>query len=358
MKKILLTGAAGFIGYHLTKRLLSEGYEICGIDSLNDYYDPSLKQARLANLNPDTEVETRIRRSLEVSPQPGTLDLPTFDFRQIDLQNYVGLTKIFTDFNPDIVINLAAQAGVRYSIENPRSYIESNLDGFFNILQASRQHGVQNFIYASSSSVYGNNEKSPFSETDNVDHPVSLYAATKKSNELIAHTYSHLYKMTTVGLRFFTVYGPWGRPDMAYYFFTKAILDGKQIQLFNQGLNLRDYTYIDDIVESIKRMVEKVDNLKPAKETDQYTATQSPYYHIFNIGGSNPVPVLEFVETLESAVGKKAIKELVGFQAGDVFSTEADTTALESFIEFKPSITLKQGLAEFVNWYKIYYEKS
>ena len=215
---------------------------------------------------------------------------------------------------------------------------------------------MQNFIYASSSSVYGNNEKSPFAETDNVDHPVSLYAATKKSNELIAHTYSHLYKMTTVGLRFFTVYGPWGRPDMAYYFFTKAILEGQKIQLFNQGLNLRDYSYIDDIVESINRMLGGLDSLQPTGEIDQYTATKSPYYHLFNIGGSNPVPVLEFVEILEGALGKKAIKELVGFQAGDVFSTEADTKSLEKFINFKPSITLTQGLEHFVEWYKKYYE--
>ena len=332
MKKILITGAAGFIGYHLSQKLLKEGYEIYGIDNLNSYYDPALKQARLVQLQ-----------------------VSNFKFQQLDLQNYEGLTKVFTEFQPDIVINLAAQAGVRYSLENPRSYIESNLDGFFNILEASRQHGVNNFIYASSSSVYGNNEKSPFSETDNVDHPVSLYAATKKSNELIAHTYSHLYKMTTVGLRFFTVYGPWGRPDMAYYFFTKAILEGKKIQLFNQGLNLRDYTYIDDIVESIKRMLDGFDSLQPAVENDQYTATKSPYYHLFNIGGSNPVPVLEFVEILENALGKKAIRELVGFQAGDVFSTEAETKTLESFINFKPTITLKEGLGEFVEWYLRYY---
>ena len=333
MKKLLITGVAGFIGYHLSSRLLKEGYEIYGIDNLNDYYDPGLKQARLAQLK-----------------------VSNFKFQQLDLQNYDGLTKVFKDFCPDIVINLAAQAGVRYSLENPRAYIESNMDGFFNILEASLQHSVKKFIYASSSSVYGNNEKSPFAETDNVDHPVSLYAATKKSNELIAHTYSHLYKMTTVGLRFFTVYGPWGRPDMAYYFFTKAILEGKNIQLFNQGLNLRDYTYIDDMVESIKRMLDGIDSLQPAGEIDQYTATQSPYYHLFNIGGSNPVQVLDFVEILEDALGKKANKELIGFQAGDVFSTEADTTNLESFIKFKPTITLKEGLAEFVNWYRKYYK--
>ena len=332
MKKVLITGAAGFIGYHLSQKLLKEGYEIYGIDNLNDYYDPALKRARLVQLQ-----------------------VSNFKFQQLDLQNYEGLTEVFTEFQPDIVINLAAQAGVRYSLENPRSYIESNLDGFFNILEASRQHGVNNFIYASSSSVYGNNEKSPFAETDNVDHPVSLYAATKKSNELIAHTYSHLYKITTVGLRFFTVYGPWGRPDMAYYFFTKAILEGKKIQLFNQGLNLRDYTYIDDIVESISRMLRGLDSLQPTGEIDQYTATKSPYYHLFNIGGSNSVPVLEFVEILEESLGKKAIKEFVGFQAGDVFSTEADTIALESFINFKPTINLMQGLSHFVAWYKSFY---
>ncbi len=269
MQKVIITGAAGFIGYHLSQRLLKEGYQLCGIDNLNDYYDPSLKQARLSSLG-----------------------LSTFDFRLLDLQDDNGLNQVFNEFQPDMVIHLAAQAGVRYSLQNPRAYIESNLDGFFNILEASRQHGVQRFIYASSSSVYGNNEKSPFSESDNVDHPVSLYAATKKSNELIAHTYSHLYKMTTVGLRFFTVYGPWGRPDMAYYFFTKAILEGQKIQLFNQGLNLRDYTYIDDIVESIKRMVENLDRLHPETPTDQYTATKSPYYHLFYIGGSHPVPIL------------------------------------------------------------------
>ena len=354
LKKILITGAAGFIGYHLSKRLLHEGYSIFGIDNINYYYDPSLKFARLAQLKPDAEA-LEVSEPTEALQQAGTLDLPTFNFRQCDLQDYDGLTKVFSDFQPDLVINLAAQAGVRYSLENPRSYIESNLDGFFNILEASRLHGVKNFIYASSSSVYGNNEKSPFTETDRVDYPVSLYAATKKSNELIAHTYSHLYKMTTVGLRFFTVYGPWGRPDMAYYFFTQAILAGKTIQLFNKGLNLRDYTYVEDIVESIKRMITGIDGLKPISETDQFQATRSPYYHIFNIGGNNPVPVLEFVETLEAALGKPAIKEMVAFQPGDVFSTQADTTTLESFINFKPSVSLKAGLEKFVTWYKNYH---
>ena len=347
MKKILITGVAGFVGYHLSQRLLDEGYAVCGIDNLNDYYDPSLKLARLANLGilkPEDKVI--LSSSKDVN----------FCFQHLDLQDFQGLQTVFSEIDPDIVINLAAQAGVRYSLENPRSYIESNVDGFFNILEASRQHGVQSFIYASSSSVYGNNEKSPFAEEDRVDHPVSLYAATKKSNELIAHTYSHLYKMTTVGLRFFTVYGPWGRPDMAYYFFTKAILEGKTIQLYNDGLNLRDYTYIDDIVESIKRMLDGLDSLKPVADFDQYNAKISPFYHIFNIGGSHPVPVLEFVDTLEAVIGKKAATKLVGFQAGDVYSTEADTNSLESWIHFKPSISLHTGLTRFVEWYRFYHK--
>jgi UDP-glucuronate 4-epimerase len=351
MKKVLISGAAGFVGFHLSQRLLKEGYQIYGIDNLNDYYTPTLKYARLSQLG----VPTNNGPTEPEGGRVGLMSQENFEFRKLDLQDNDGLNEVFTDFQPDIVINLAAQAGVRYSLENPRSYIESNLDGYFNILETARVHGVKNFIYASSSSVYGNNEKSPFSETDNVDHPVSLYAATKKSNELMAHTYSHLYKMTTIGLRFFTVYGPWGRPDMAYYFFTKAILGGKKIQLFNNGLNLRDYTYIDDIVASISRMLDNLVDLKPDSESDQYTAQKSPYYHIFNIGGSNPVPVLEFVEILENALGMKANKELVGFQPGDVFSTEADTQALESFIKFKPATDLSQGLTHFVEWYKKYH---
>jgi UDP-glucuronate 4-epimerase len=333
MKKILLTGAAGFIGFHLCQRFLAEGNEVVGIDNLNDYYDPSLKQARLA-----------------------LLQGPNFLFHHLDLQDFDGLQKVLSNFKPNIVVNLAAQAGVRYSLENPRSYIQSNIDGFFNIIEASKQAEVDLFMYASSSSVYGNNKKTPFAETDNVDHPVSLYAATKKSNELIAHTYSHLYKMPTVGLRFFTVYGPWGRPDMAYYFFTKAILEGQPIRLFNQGKNLRDYTYIDDIVEGIVRIGHSIKLHGLHKEDfDQYQSEKSPFYHLMNIGGSNPVPVTEFVETLEAALGIKATTEMVDFQAGDVFSTEADTTALEQFIDFKPSISLKVGLTEFVTWYKSYY---
>ena len=364
MKKILITGAAGFVGYHLSQRLLSEGHQVYGIDNLNDYYDPNLKLARLRKLGLDIEslaggpAKVSKRHPEPVEGQSVDRHIPLdFQFQTLDLQDQNGLNEIFNSFKPDMVINLAAQAGVRYSLENPRAYIQSNIDGFFNIIEACRQHGVKEFIYASSSSVYGNNEKSPFAETDRVDYPVSLYAATKKSNELIAHTYSHLYKMTTVGLRFFTVYGPWGRPDMAYYFFTKAILAGETIKLFNQGLNLRDYTYIDDIVESITRMIPRMGELTPAGGYNQYQATQSPYHHIFNIGGSQPVPVHEFVDTLEDVLGKKAITELVDFEPGDVFSTQADTSALESFIKFKPSIPLKEGLSRFITWYKYYHKQ-
>jgi len=333
MNKVLITGAAGFIGYHLSKRLLSEGFEVYGIDNLNSYYEKSLKQDRLSNLK-----------------------VPHFQFQALDLQDFAGLEKAFRDFRPDMVINLAAQAGVRYSLENPRAYIESNIDGFFNILEACKQQGVPKFIYASSSSVYGNNEKSPFAESDRVDFPVSLYAATKKSNELIAHSYSHLYDISTVGLRFFTVYGPWGRPDMAYYFFTKAILSGKPIQLFNQGKNLRDYTYIDDIVESMLRIITRSDSLKSTELANQFAAEKSPNYHLFNIGGSQPVPVVDFVETLERILGREAIKEMVEFQAGDVYSTEAETKKLFEFIDYIPETTLEDGLKQFVDWYKSYYQ--
>ncbi|MCF7807520.1 MAG: NAD-dependent epimerase/dehydratase family protein [Candidatus Marinimicrobia bacterium] len=334
MSKILVTGAAGFIGFHLSKRLMNDGHEIWGIDNLNDYYDPGLKKARLAEI-----------------------DDSGFQFHRFDLQDHGRVQQLFAEFKPEIVIHLAAQAGVRYSLENPRSYIESNLDGFFNILEASKQNGVETFLYASSSSVYGNSEDTPFSTEDRVDYPVSLYAATKKSNELIAHTYSHLYNMTTVGLRFFTVYGPWGRPDMAYYFFTKAILEGKPIKLFNQGKNLRDYTYIDDIIESIKRILDNRAALEAGGASASLAEQRSPYYHVFNIGGDRSVSVLDFVKTLEGHIGKAARTELVEFQPGDVFKTQADTSALQKFTDFKPRIALDEGLAHFVQWYRDYHGK-
>lgn len=333
MSKILITGAAGFIGYHLSNRLLEESHEVVGIDNLNDYYDPSLKTARLEQLQPDN-----------------------FQFVKMDLLDNERLMQVFKEFKPAIVIHLAAQAGVRYSLENPRSYIESNLDGFFNILEASKQSEVGTFLYASSSSVYGNSEDTPFSTADRVDHPVSLYAATKKSNELVAHTYSHLYNLTTVGLRFFTVYGPWGRPDMAYYFFTKAILAGESIKLFNQGKNLRDYTYVDDIIESIKRILDNRLKLEAGGSSASLAEQRSPYYHLFNIGGDSSVSVIRFVKTLEELIGMPARTELVEFQPGDVFKTQADTSALEEFTGYKPNTQLKEGLKYFVDWYRNYYQ--
>lgn len=332
MSKILITGAAGFIGFHLSKSLLAEGHEVYGFDNLNDYYAPSLKQDRLNQIQSDN-----------------------FQFNQADLCDSERIFAAFSDFHPEIVIHLAAQAGVRYSLENPRSYIESNLDGFFNIIDASKASNVETFLYASSSSVYGNSEDTPFSIEDRVDHPVSLYAATKKSNELIAHTYSHLYRMTTVGLRFFTVYGPWGRPDMAYYFFTKAILAGEPIKLFNQGRNLRDYTYIDDIIESIKRLVDKRSGLSEGIGSASLEEQRSPFYHLFNIGGDRSVSVIEFVKTLEVLLGREAQKELIEFQPGDVFKTQADASALQEFTGFKPEIDLNFGLKQFVDWYRDYY---
>ena len=308
---------------------MNEGHEIFGVDNLNDYYDPALKQARLAHLQADN-----------------------FVFQKLDLCDDAGVQKVFQVFEPEIVIHLAAQAGVRYSLENPRSYIESNLNGFFNVIEASKNSGVETFLYASSSSVYGNSEDTPFSIEDRVDHPVSLYAATKKSNELIAHTYSHLYNLTTVGLRFFTVYGPWGRPDMAYYFFTKAILAGEPIKLFNQGKNLRDYTYIEDIVESIKRIIDNKSALNDLTATASIDEQRSPYYHLFNIGGDRSVSVVDFVETLEGLLGIEAIKELVEFQPGDVYKTQADASSLAELTGFKPQIGLKAGLKHFVDWYR------
>lgn len=333
MSKILITGAAGFIGFHLSKRLINEGHEVHGIDNLNDYYDPSLKDARLA-----------------------ILDGTAFQFQKMDLCDNDGVLSVFNEFKPEIVVHLAAQAGVRYSLENPRSYIESNLNGFFNVIEATKAAGVETFLYASSSSVYGNSEDTPFSIEDRVDHPVSLYAATKKSNELIAHTYSHLYKMTTVGLRFFTVYGPWGRPDMAYYFFTKAMLAGEPIKLFNQGKNLRDYTYIDDIIESIKRIIDNRSALNEGIGSASLDEQSSPYYHLFNIGGDRSVSVLDFVDTLEEVLGVEANKEFIEFQPGDVFKTQADASALQRFTDYKPETKLKDGLKKFVDWYREYYK--
>lgn len=324
-KKVLITGAAGFIGFHLAKRLLSLGASVCGIDNLNDYYDVSLKEARLAILEKE----------------------PAFTFVRGDLADEAAVTKIFEDFRLDIVVNLAAQAGVRYSIDNPRSYIQSNIVGFFNILEACRHYPVEHLLYASSSSVYGNQEKTPFATTDNVDHPISLYAATKKSDELMAYTYSHLYGIPATGLRFFTVYGPWGRPDMAYFKFTNKIVRGEPIQIYNHGDMLRDFTYVDDIVRGVENML-----CNPPKVNEF-----GDRYKVYNIGNNKPEKLMDFIETLEKAIGREAKKEYLPMQPGDVYQTYADVTDLIRDFDFKPSTSIAEGLGRFAEWYKDYYKK-
>ncbi|MCQ6274843.1 NAD-dependent epimerase [Bacillus sp. V3B] len=333
---ILITGAAGFIGFHLSKRLLAQGYHVIGIDNLNDYYDVRLKQERLKILEKNTN----------------------FKFFKIDLANEEALYSIFKNHSIDIVINLAAQAGVRYSINHPHSYIDSNLSGFLNILEACRHYPVEHLIYASSSSVYGANSKIPFSTKDSVDHPVSIYATSKKSNELMAHTYSHLFNIPTTGLRFFTVYGPWGRPDMAYYSFTRDIMEGNKIKVFNHGNMSRDFTYIDDIVEGIVRLLHR-----PPKPNNQWDRTNpepsSSYapYKVYNIGNNNPEKLIDFIQFLERIIGKKAKIEYLPMQPGDVKETYADITDLQTDVGFSPTTTLETGLNHFVNWYKKYHVK-
>ncbi|MGX7108525.1 NAD-dependent epimerase [Facklamia miroungae] len=333
--RILITGAAGFIGFHLSKELLEESHEIIGIDNLNDYYDPSLKESRLDILN----------------------KYKNFKFHKVDLKDKDAVDEIFKTYKPTHVINLAAQAGVRYSIENPYAYVDSNLIGFVNILEACRNYPVEHLLYASSSSVYGGNKVAPFSTNHNVDHPVSLYAATKKSNELMAHTYSHLYGIPTTGLRFFTVYGPYGRPDMAYFSFTKDILAGKAIKVFNHGKMERDFTYIDDIVEGIVKLIDKVPTAnKEWDESKDDLSTSFAPYKIYNIGNNNPVQLMRFINALESALGIEAEKNYMEMQPGDVLRTYADVSDLEKDINFKPSTSIEEGLTKFVEWYKDYYE--
>ena len=332
--KILITGAVGFIGFHLSKKLLDHSYQIIGIDNLNDYYDPSLKQSRFEILS----------------------KYDNFNFHKVDLKDKAEVDKIFETYQPTQVINLAAQAGVRYSIENPYAYVDSNLTGFMNILEACRNYPVEHLLYASSSSVYGGNKVAPFSTNHNVDHPVSLYAATKKSNELMAHTYSHLYGIPTTGLRFFTVYGPYGRPDMAYFSFTKDILAGKPIKVFNHGKMERDFTYIDDIVEGIVKLIEKAPaaNKEWDESKDDLSTSFAPY-KIYNIGNNNPVQLMRFINALESALGKEAEKVYMDMQPGDVLRTYADVSDLERDINFKPSTSIEDGLKKFVEWYEGYY---
>jgi UDP-glucuronate 4-epimerase len=332
--KILVTGAAGFIGFHLSQRLLSQGHEVVGLDNLNEYYDVSLKQARLKQLEGH----------------------PNFRFIKADLADRRQMEEIFRSERYERVFHLAAQAGVRYSLTNPHVYIESNLVGFLHILEGCRQAQVPHLIYASSSSVYGANTQMPFSVHDRVDHPVSLYAATKKANELMAHTYSHLYRIPTTGLRFFTVYGPWGRPDMALFLFSKAILEGKPIELFNFGKMERDFTYIDDIVEGVVRVGEKIPVPDPNWDSRRPDpATSSAPYRIFNIGNNNPVALLKLLDTLEQCLGKKGERQLVPIQPGDVPATYADVDDLMKEVGFKPATPIEEGVRRFVDWYRGYY---
>lgn len=333
-KPVLVTGAAGFIGFHLTQKLINNGFSVVGVDNLNDYYDPRLKQSRLAILE----------------------KLDKFQFFATDLTQKVELDGLFNKFGFGCVVNLAAQAGVRYSLKNPYAYLESNLHGFLNILEACRHHSVGHLIYASSSSVYGANRQMPFSVHHNVDHPISLYAATKKSNELMAHTYSALYNLPTTGLRFFTVYGPYGRPDMALFLFTKAIIDGKPIDVYNHGKMRRDFTYVDDIVESIARLVhhipagnEKWNGLHPDP------ATSFAPYRVFNIGNNQPVELLRFIEVIEEKLGKKAVKNFLPIQDGDVPETYADVDDLMQAVDFKPATSIEVGVGKFIDWYIDYY---
>ncbi|MBP2656387.1 MAG: UDP-glucose 4-epimerase [Firmicutes bacterium] len=333
-KQYLVTGAAGFIGLHLAKRLLEQGCKVIGLDNLNDYYDVNLKKSRLEILN--------------------KYDL--FHFVHADLQDNQAVTSLFNTRAIDIVVNLAAQAGVRYSIANPHAYIQSNIVGFMNILEACRHHQIEHLVYASSSSVYGMNINMPFSVHHNVDHPISLYAASKKSNELMAHTYSHLFGLPTTGLRFFTVYGPWGRPDMAPFLFTNAIINGKPIQVFNNGNMKRDFTYIDDIVEGIVRLL----NNPPRANADwdkqkADPGSSSAPYKIYNIGNSKPIDLMEFIETIEAKIGKKAHKDFLPLQDGDVPVTYADVKDLIEDVGFKPAITIKDGIDHFIDWYMSYY---
>jgi UDP-glucuronate 4-epimerase len=328
---ILVTGAAGFIGFHLSKRLLADHYHVIGVDNLNEYYDVRLKQVRL-NLLQDEE---------------------NFTFYKIDLTDQAALNQLFENHSIPIVINLAAQAGVRYSLSNPHSYVHSNLTGFLNILEACRHYQVEHLLYASSSSVYGANTKIPFSTQDSVDHPLSMYAATKKANELMAHTYSHLFDIPTTGLRFFTVYGPWGRPDMAYYSFTKNIIEGNTIKVFNEGDMSRDFTFIDDIVEGIIKLVGQSPKPYPNRTLDPSTS-HAPY-KIYNIGNNSPVKLMDFINTLERLIGKKAKIEYLPMQPGDVKRTYADIADLQKAAGFSPATPLEIGLGHFVDWYKEYH---
>ena len=348
--KILITGAAGFIGYHLAGKLAERGDEVVGLDSINDYYDPGLKLGRLEDAGFDTG-------QLAYGKAVESRKYPNYHFVQLKLEDNAALQALFQKHRFDAVCNLAAQAGVRYSIENPAAYVQSNIVGFANLLECCRHYGTKHLAYASSSSVYGLNKKIPFRTEDNVDHPVSLYAASKKSNELMAHTYSHLFGLPTTGLRFFTVYGPWGRPDMAYFLFTDAILKGKPIKVFNHGDMSRDFTYIADIVEGITRVIDTPPAGNSGWDPQAPDPSSSPApYRIFNIGNSQPVSLMDFIGAIEEALGREAEKILLPMQPGDVETTYADTTALERELSYKPNTPLKEGIGAFVAWYRGYYK--
>lgn len=346
MQKILVTGAAGFIGYHLCQRLLAEGYHVIGLDIINDYYDTGLKYSRLNNLG------------IQHISAANTVEhgVPGFEFVQTDVADAVMMQKLFALEKPDAIVHLAAQAGVRYSIENPSAYLKSNVDGFLQIIEGCRHHVPKHLIFASTSSVYGLNEKYPFEEDQNTDHPISLYSATKKSNELMAHVYSHLFQIPITGLRFFTVYGPWGRPDMALFLFTRNILEEKPIQVFNHGQMIRDFTYVGDIVESIVRLIPLPPKANPDYDKSAVPSSSSTApYRIYNIGNNEPVNLMDFVKEIEYCTGKKAILDFMPIQPGDVSKTYADSSSLYSAIGFKPSTTIAEGIKAFTDWYMKYY---
>ncbi len=349
MKRILVTGAAGFIGYYVSKLLLERGDEVVGIDNINDYYSVDLKYGRLGELGVDPS-----RIMWNISSESSLY--PNFKFIRMDIEHKQQLDKLFKTYKFDYVCHLAAQAGVRYSIENPYAYIQSNIFGFTNILECCRNYPVRHLVYASSSSVYGLNTNYPFCEQDSIAHPASLYAATKKSNELMAHTYSHLYNIPTTGLRLFTVYGAWGRPDMSPFIFTDAILRDRPIKVNNQGDMYRDFTYIDDITEAIVRLIDRPAQIDTKWDSSSHNpASSCAPYRIYNIGNSSPVKLTDYIEAIETACKKRAIKELEAMQSGDVYKTYADTTALEKQIGYKPSTDLNKGVQKTVNWYKSYY---
>ncbi len=350
--KILVTGTAGFIGFHLANRLIADGHEVVGLDIINDYYDVNVKYSRLAEAG-------ILKESIQRGSLVSSTTFPQYRFIQLDLKDDDGLKALFAAEQFDTVVNLAAQAGVRYSLINPRAYIDSNIIGFTNILECCRHHGVKHLVYASSSSVYGLNEKMPLSTSDNVDHPISLYAASKKSNELMAHTYSHLFGLATTGLRFFTVYGPWGRPDMALFLFTDAMLKGEPIKVFNHGNMVRDFTYIDDIVEGVVRVIGH-----PPKGSATWSgaapnpSTSKAPYKVYNIGNNDPVKLMDFIEAIEKGLGLVAEKNMMDIQPGDVAATFADVADLMEDLGYKPETSIEYGIDQFLNWYKSYYQVS